>query len=55
MNPIGEHPPIGVARAVVDAIYNDRPYVFPDDEAREPIDRRLTAILASRGDKETPA
>jgi NAD(P)-dependent dehydrogenase (short-subunit alcohol dehydrogenase family) len=53
MNPIGEYPAAGVASAVVDAIYNDRPYVFPDDEAREPIERRLTAILAARGEKET--
>lgn len=48
MNPIGKHPASGVADRVVEAIRANEAYVFTDDEDKEPIERRLTAILRSR-------
>ncbi len=50
MNPVGTVSPAMVAANVVDAITNDRHYVFTDDHSTAEVDARLTAIIAARGD-----
>ena len=50
MNPIGIVEPATVAANVLDAIKNGRPYVFTDDHSTDEVDRRLRAVLSSRGD-----
>jgi NAD(P)-dependent dehydrogenase (short-subunit alcohol dehydrogenase family) len=50
MNPIGTVAPSVVAANVVDAVRRGRPYVFTDDHHVAPVEARLRAILAARGD-----
>ena len=50
MNPVGTVSPATVAANVVDAITNDRHYVFTDDHSTAEVEARLTAIIAARGD-----
>jgi hypothetical protein len=39
---------------VLDAIRMQRPYVFTDDHATEPVEARLQAILSARSEVITP-
>jgi NAD(P)-dependent dehydrogenase (short-subunit alcohol dehydrogenase family) len=48
MNPFGSVGAEQVAANVLDAIRNDRPYVFTDDHHIPEVETRLTAIMASR-------
>jgi NAD(P)-dependent dehydrogenase (short-subunit alcohol dehydrogenase family) len=48
MNPIGTVEPSAVAANVIDAIRNNRPYVFTDDHATKEVRDRLEAIIAAR-------
>ena len=50
MNPIGTVEPETVAANIVDAIRNDRHYVFTDDHHVDAVETRLRAILAARDD-----
>jgi NAD(P)-dependent dehydrogenase (short-subunit alcohol dehydrogenase family) len=50
MNPIGTVASSVVAANVVDALRRGRLYVFTDDHHTEPVEARLRAILAARGD-----
>ena len=50
MNPIGTVPAATVAANVLDAIQNDRAYVFTDDHSTEDVERRLRDVLAARAD-----
>ena len=50
MNPIGTVEPETVAANIVDAIRNDRHYVFTDDHHIDAVETRLRAILAARDD-----
>jgi len=50
MNPIGSVEPSTVAMNVLDAIREQRPYVFTDDHAAQEVDDRLRAILSARAD-----
>jgi NAD(P)-dependent dehydrogenase (short-subunit alcohol dehydrogenase family) len=54
MNPIGSVEPSTVATNVLDAIRKQRPYVFTDDHATEPVEARLQAILSARSEVITP-
>jgi NAD(P)-dependent dehydrogenase (short-subunit alcohol dehydrogenase family) len=54
MNPIGSVDPSTVATNVLDAIGEQRPYVFTDDHATDAVHARLQAILAARADVITP-
>jgi len=48
MNPFGSVGAEQVAANVLDAVRNDRPYVFTDDHHIPEVEARLTAIMASR-------
>jgi NAD(P)-dependent dehydrogenase (short-subunit alcohol dehydrogenase family) len=48
MNPIGSVEPATVAANVLDAMRNDRPYVFTDDHSSAEVESRLDAIRAAR-------
>jgi len=48
LNPYGTIPAEQVAANVVDAIRNDRPYVFTDHHSVSDVETRLSAIMASR-------
>jgi NAD(P)-dependent dehydrogenase (short-subunit alcohol dehydrogenase family) len=50
MNPIGSVEPSAVAANVVDAVRNNRAYVFTDDHSTPEVEARLRAILAARRD-----
>jgi NAD(P)-dependent dehydrogenase (short-subunit alcohol dehydrogenase family) len=50
MNPIGTVQPATVAANVLDAIRNDRGYVFTDDHSKDDVEVRLRAVLAARAD-----
>lgn len=48
MNPIGTVSADDVAANVLDAIRNDRPYVFTDDHSTADVQSRLQSIIAAR-------
>jgi NAD(P)-dependent dehydrogenase (short-subunit alcohol dehydrogenase family) len=48
MNPIGTVEPATVAANVVEAIRNQRPYVFTDHQATDEVNARLESIVAAR-------
>ena len=50
MNPIGTVEPATVAANVVDAIQQNRPYVFTDHHSANDVRTRLQAIIAARAD-----
>ncbi len=51
MNPIGTVSAETVAANVLDAIRQDRPYVFTDDHHTAEVDGRLRALIAARGQR----
>jgi NAD(P)-dependent dehydrogenase (short-subunit alcohol dehydrogenase family) len=50
LNPLGTVDPSVVAANVIDAIRNNRRYVFTDQHSRAEVEERLGAILAARTD-----
>lgn len=54
MNPIGTVGPDAVARNIVDAVRQDRAYVFTDDHHAPGVETRLNAIVAARRDVCSP-
>jgi NAD(P)-dependent dehydrogenase (short-subunit alcohol dehydrogenase family) len=54
MNPIGTIEPSTVAANVIDAIKQNRRYVFTDDHSTLEVAQRLNAILGSRADVMAP-
>jgi NAD(P)-dependent dehydrogenase (short-subunit alcohol dehydrogenase family) len=54
MNPIGSVEPSTVAANVLDAIRQQRPYVFTDDHSTDEVEERLQAILSARSEVITP-
>jgi NAD(P)-dependent dehydrogenase (short-subunit alcohol dehydrogenase family) len=50
MNPVGSVEPSAVAANIVDAMRNDRDYVFTDHHHEAEVDARLRSILAARND-----
>jgi hypothetical protein len=55
MNPIGSVEPSTVAANVLDAIRQQRSYVFTDDHSTDEVETRLQAILSARSEVITPA
>lgn len=51
MNPIGSVSAQAVAANIVDAIRQQRPYVFTDDHHTAEVDARLHAIIAARAER----